>query len=105
MADFHQQVVFKSPSNSVDSFGQETGAETTVATRRATVKKMSGRELELANQLYAEASWKVTCRYDPSLLNSEKWNITYESRVLEIGSVINVNERNRVLEFLCSEVL
>ena len=104
MPNFHQQVVFKSPSSLRDSRGQETGAEATVATRRATVRKMSGRELVAANQLYPTAQWKVVCRYDTALLNSETWTITYGSRVLEIGDVTNVNERNRLLEFICSEV-
>lgn len=105
MPNFHQQVVFKSPSASRDGRGQETGAETTVATRRAKVKQMSGRELESANKLYPSATWKVVVRYEPTLMSSETWNITYGSRVLEIGNVDNVNERNRIIEFLCSEVV
>jgi|DEB0MinimDraft_10_1074344.scaffolds.fasta_scaffold291583_2 SPP1 family predicted phage head-tail adaptor len=104
MPNFHQQVTFKSPSSSVDAYGQETGAETTVAVRRATVRQMSGRELAAASQLYPSANWKVICRYDTALLGSETWNITYGSRVLEIGNINNVDERNRLLEFLCSEV-
>ena len=99
-----QKVVFKSPSSSVDSYGQETGAETTVATRRAEVRQMSGRELAAASQLYSDASWKVTCRYESSLMDSLTWTITFGSKVFEIGSTNNVNQQNRTIEFLCSEV-
>ena len=105
MPSFHQQVVFKSPSSSVDSYGQETGAETTEATRRATVRQMSGRELTAAAQVYADASWKVICRYESTLMSSHNWTITYGTKVLEIGQVVNVDERNRIIEFICSEVV
>ena len=104
MPNFHQQVVFKSPSTSVDSYGQETGAETTEATKRATVRQMSGRELAAASQLYSDASWKVICRYDPNLMDSLTWTITYGSKVFEIGNANNVDQRNRMIEFICSEV-
>lgn len=99
-----QKVIFKSPSSSVDSYGQETGAETTVATRRAEVRQMSGRELAAASQLYASASWKVVCRYESALMDSVTWTITYGSKVFEIGNVNNVNQQNRTIEFICSEV-
>jgi len=105
MPSFHQQIVFKSPSISVDSYGQRTGDSVTVSTKRANVRQLSGRELTAAAQVYAEASWKILIRYDEDVLHGHKWTVAYKSKVLEIGSIRNVDERNRVIELLCSEVV
>lgn len=105
MPSFHQQVTFKSPSISVDSYGQRTGDSVTVSTKRATVRQLSGSERIAAAQVYALATWKVIIRYDSDILDGNNWTISYGSRVLEIGSIINVDERNRLLELLCSEVV
>lgn len=103
VAKFRQSVTFQSPPSAVDSRGQSSGDWTNEATRRAEVKRLTGRDRETAGQLYEQSTWKVTIWYESTSFAND-WRISWGSRTLEIGNINNVDEQNRTLEFLCSEV-
>ena len=101
---FRQTIKLQSPPTDVDARGQISGSWTDEATRRAEVKQRSGRDREAANQLYHSANWKVVLWYDPDLSVTTDWRLTWGSKTLEIGNVLNVDEKGRIWELLCSEV-
>lgn len=97
-----QRITLKSASTSLDARGQETGSDTDIATRRASVRFLSGNELTAAQSLYPAATYEVVIRYESSLTIDERDHIVWGNLTLEIGSIENVMERNREWRFLCS---
>lgn len=102
--NYKETITIKSPPTAVDSWGARSGSYTTVATKRAQVKQLSATTFEAANQLYSSAQWMVETRYDSSITVKENYQIIWGSITLEIGSIENLNESNRVWRFTCSEV-
>ena len=68
-------------------------------TRLAFVKPLQGREYFAAKQVQAETSHKVTMWYQPGI--ASEMRVVFGTRVLEIESVINVDERNIELQLMC----
>jgi SPP1 family predicted phage head-tail adaptor len=85
----------------VGSRGQMTASWVDDYADWAEIVILSGREGEVARQLYAEATVRITLRYREGL--TEKKRIRYGARFFQIGLVNNVEERNREHECLCSE--
>ena len=86
-----------------NDFGEIVRSYTTYATVWAAVKPLQGRELQFAQQINAEVTYKITIRY--------KFNVTSEHRVihrkkiLEIISVINPEESDKSLVLMCKEFI
>lgn len=74
-----------------------------IATVRALVEPLRGREYYDAQQINAELSMKVLIRYYPGV--APKWRIKWGTRILEIVEVLDIAGRLRSLQLLCSEVL
>jgi len=91
-------------SATYDSHGQETEVWTTQATYRGEIRPLTGRTLELARQLRSDVTHQITTRYfaaiDPKV---SRWK--YGSRVFEIVSAVDVDERRRESRCICTEVL
>lgn len=76
-----QLVTIKRPATSLDSRGQETGGDTTVAEDVfCSIEELSGRELELARQVHGSATHRVRCYLDPG------WSVTSGDYLVEAGS-------------------
>lgn len=71
----------------------------------ARVEPMSKQSLErlAGSQLQQEITHFVTLRYDSSL--TTKHRIGFGSRVLEIIALVNIEEKNRVHEAWCKEIV
>ena len=69
----------------------------------AVVEPLRGNERYTAQQVQAELTHKVTIRYKPGI--KPDMRLKYGDRILEIEAVIDVEERHRWLELLCSEVV
>lgn len=74
----------------------------TIATGRASVEPISGREFFEAQQRQAEITHRVRMRYRTEPVPTMR--ILYDSRVLMIESVIDVGERRRELHLMCREM-
>lgn len=68
------------------------------------VEPLSGRQLIAAQQLVTTVTHRVTTRYNPSLALHPRLRIKIGPRVLLISHVLNVDERSREWEMLCTEV-
>lgn len=98
------RVTVQSRSLVDDSFGQPQPTWTAVGTYWAEVKPLRGREAEQARQVRAETTHKVTLRV-PTTITPEHRLLFESTRVLNILEVIDVGERDHMLELLCVEEL
>ncbi|MDE6984778.1 MAG: phage head closure protein [Lachnospiraceae bacterium] len=74
---------------------------TEVKTVWASVEPTRGREYQEAQRIRPELTYKVTTRYHKEI--TPDMFIRYKDRYFNIVSVINVRERNEMLEIICTE--
>lgn len=73
----------------------------TVATVWGRVEPLKGRERMQAMQLRGQVSHRVTIRHRPGI--TAQMRVLFDGRAFNIRAVVNVEERNRILELLCEE--
>ena len=81
--------------------GEDISQWATHAQRWADVTPLSGREAERAKQIEAEATWKITLRYDPTIQPDHR--IKFDGRTLDILSIIDTDYQHRELQILAKE--
>ena len=105
---FRHQVTLQTQSTALDSYGQ-TSASTTAwgndDTVRAHITTLSGREVEIARQIYPSATHRVTIEYLSSMdsTGATRKRVLFGERALFIGHVNNPDMENWHLELLCGE--
>ncbi len=72
-----------------------------VKTIWAGIEPMRGREYQEAQRIRPELTYKITTRYHKEV--TPDMFIKYKDRYFNIISVINVRERNEMLEIVCTE--
>ena len=106
--DLRHRVTIQSRSTSQDSFGQELTTWSDVATVWAAVVPLTGRELLAAAAINAELTHTVTIRYQAQFANPiamAKMRIQYGTRLFNIQSSIDQNERHILIDLGCAEGL
>ena len=101
----HRLTVRSKASESVNSYGENTTAYTTDQTVWAAIDDMggmTGRELLVARQILSEGDHIVRTRYRTGMTTAKQF-VTHDSRVFDVESVWNVEDRNRELIFRCKE--
>lgn len=94
------------PVSSIDSFGQEIDDWATLATFWARIRPIKGQELLNVKQQQAQLTHVVTFRFQgPEVrpVPTMRLRDSRSGRILEIESVVNVNERNSMYECQCVE--
>jgi SPP1 family predicted phage head-tail adaptor len=71
------------------------------ATAQGSIEPISGREYFAAQTTQAEVTHRISLRYLTGV--TPKMRVKYGSRIFDILSVINVDERNRELQLMCRE--
>jgi len=97
------KVTLKTGGESQDEYGEVTYTWSTQATLWASIEPLRGRELLHAQEVNAELSHRVRCRYNSNVDVADR--IAFGTRTLEIVSVINPRERGAELELFCKEIL
>lgn len=103
------KVKIQTMAPSTSAFGTDPNKETptTIATRRASIRPMTGEELYRAQQFHAEVSTQIVMRYDDLLATlSPKHRIVNANstgRVYDVLSAINMEERDREIRVLAKE--
>lgn len=67
----------------------------------ASVEPTRGREYQEAQRIRPELTYKITTRYHKDI--SPDMFIKFKDRYFQIVSIINVRERNEMLEMICTE--
>lgn len=98
-----QWLVIQSPVNTKNDHGEIIQTWQTYAELNGSVEPSSAREFWRANQVVADATHGVTCRFYPGVTPAMR--ILYGSRVLNILSVLNDGENDAELQILCKETL
>lgn len=92
-------------TQTVDSVGQPQEAWATLATVWANIETPNpigaGREFTVADALAADVTTSVVMRYVVKLTPKDR--IVYGTREFEIISLVNTDERNRILTAYCRE--
>lgn len=97
-----KRIAIQSNGEVADSYGQLTKTWTTLDTRYAAVEPLQGRELLQAQQVDSLITHKISMRYYAA---NTKMRVLYGSRIFNITSVINVDERNLYTVLMCQEAV
>lgn len=98
------EVTLESPGTRVDDgYGGGSVTDTVVATVWAEIEPLTGYELFQAAQFNPTVNYRITIRYYPGIRPS--WKVKYGTRVFDIKSVANLDERNRTIEMMCEELV
>lgn len=89
---------YEEKENALSQIGQ---ALTEVKTVWASVEPMRGREYQEAQRIRPELTYKVTTRFHKGI--TPDMFIKYKERCFNILSIINVKEKNEMLEIICTE--
>lgn len=96
----HQVALLKSVIRK-DELGQEIESWEVQDLVWASIEPLSGKEYFSAKQVNSEINVKITIRYIESILS--QWVVQFGQRVFNIEAIINLEERNKFLQLLCSE--
>jgi SPP1 family predicted phage head-tail adaptor len=104
-----RRVQYQTSAPAADAYGQEQPAWTTVGTYFAAIRSPTGREATNALQQKAVGTHVVTVRWQGST-PSPAGRLLYAEgslpvRVFNISAVLNVDERNRQVDFLVEELV
>lgn len=100
------RVELQTNATSEDALGGQGSSWTTTATCWGELRPQAGAgtgELLTADMLRAGLAVVIVIRYRSGV--TSKMRAKLGSRIFEIGSVVNVGERNKELQLVCSEVL
>ena len=95
------QVKLQRVTVAADSHGDQTKTWTDLATVRASIEPLSGRELVNAQAMQSDVTHRVRMRYVAGV--QTKHRIAFGSRVFDIRAVRDIDERNLELEMLCTD--
>lgn len=95
------KIVIQQNTPSTDSFGERDASWSTFATVWADIKPLTSREYWDAVQVNAESTLKFVIRYLSGV--TPKMRISWDSRIFNIESIINVDERNKMIVLLAVE--
>lgn len=100
--ELRHQVALQSSTMTTNSFGEKITTWSTYALAWAAIKPLQGRELANAKQVHEQIDYEIRIRFRESVDSSHR--ILFGSRIFEVQAVLNVDERNKELKLLCTEI-
>jgi SPP1 family predicted phage head-tail adaptor len=100
---FSERVSVQQNTPTTSSRGERVDSWATISTVWADVRALRGQEYYLAQQVNADAQYKVTLWYDSRIGTKDR--LIWGSRTLEVVSPpIDIGNRHKQLELMCREV-
>jgi SPP1 family predicted phage head-tail adaptor len=99
----HRVTVKTQSSEQETTLGSWNPSEETEKKRWASIEPITGRERIRAGQQVPEATHLIRMRYNTAVSPSD--TLVKGSRTFEVMSVIDLDERNVVLECMCKELV
>lgn len=96
------RITLQANTNAYDDYGDISNTWTTGDEIWGSVNPVSGKEEDLGSELVGVVTHFIKVRYKASVSVANR--IVFDSRVFQIESVRNWQERNVFLELLCKEV-
>ncbi len=90
-------------TTAADSRGRSQLAFDSAETVQCSITPLAGRELSLAREIVPTASHRVEMYHTTTL--TPKARLNYGGRIFNIDGTLNVDERGRYAELLCTEVV
>ncbi len=106
--DLRRRITIQQRSASIDAVGGQSINWSDVATVWASIEPSGGRELMSAQKMSIDNPATITIRWQSSFADPKAvaaMRVTYGSRIFNIHSAVNQEERNRVLVLIASEGL
>lgn len=97
------RIVIQQLAEGRDSAGGIAETWITFVTLPAAVEPLKGREYFQSDQLNAEVSHRIKVRYYPGIL--PKMRVSWGTRIFRVEAVLNIDERNREIQLMCTEVI
>lgn len=97
------RITIEQSTQTPNDLGERIETWATLSQRWASVEPLSGRELETARIHHATVSHRITIRYYSSLQPTHR--IKWGSRIFSIDAILNIDERNREMQILSTEVI
>jgi SPP1 family predicted phage head-tail adaptor len=101
---YRHPVIIQKLQTGQDSYGESTENWIDVIKVRAGVYPLSGREYLHTYNIPSDLSHKVQMRYVSTEITPDM-RVMFNGRVFRIISVINFQEMNKELEFMCKEMI
>lgn len=96
-----KRITIQQQTDEQDEFGAPKRIWSDVVTLWASVEPIAGKEFWAEQQAQSEITIRVRIRYYAGL--APKMRIIYGTRILSILHIIDVSEKHRELQLLCSE--
>ena len=102
IGSLQHRVALQQKTVNEDAIKQQSESWTDMSTMWARIEPLSGREYFAARQENAEITAKITIRYRPGI--NTDLRIVFDGRIFEVLSVVNPEERCKLLILMCKEV-
>lgn len=99
----NKRITFCRYEEKENALSQTEQTLTEVKTVWASVEPTRGREYQEAQRIRPELTYKITTRYHKEV--APDMFIKFKGRYFNIVSIINVKEKNEMLEIICTENL
>lgn len=100
--ELRHRVILQAKTVTRGNYGEEVIVWRDIATIWAKIEPLSGREYFQSQQMQSEISHKITIRYREDV--KADWQMVYGTRIFNILSVMNTEERKRELILMCREM-
>lgn len=101
--ELRHRIIFQKLNNSQNKYGEIFKIWEDVASVRAGIYPISGKEYFAAETVNSEITHKVKIRYIEGL--TPDMRVKFNNRIFSIQSIINFQEKNIELQLLCKELI
>lgn len=101
IGDLRQRILFQEEVKTDDDAHGHTQSWKDIAKVWANVRPLSGREIFYARQLKNTTTHLITVRYRDDI--TVEMRIIFETRIMKIDSLINLEEKEKMIEIRCTE--
>jgi len=99
----HHVTIQRNTATAQDNYGQVVESWTTIATRWASIRPVSGDEAEEGKQVKAKATHEIKLRHLADITTKDRAKLG--SRSFNIYSIINTEEKNKETVLKCIEAV
>ncbi|MGL5150315.1 MAG: phage head closure protein [Clostridium sp.] len=101
--EFKHLITFQKLVNTKNSYGETTNNWKDIITSRCAIYPISGKELLAAESVSSEVTHKINMRFARGI--SHDMRIKFNNRVFSIISIINFQEKNKLLQIIAKELI
>lgn len=101
IGSLNKLITIETYTETVDSFGGVTNVWAEYSKAWANIVPLSGSEKYVSAEKHATATHQITVRYLSGI--TPNMQIVYGARTFEIASIINVGERNKMMQLIVTE--